>query len=277
MKPELFHGDFFRLWKQAGIGKIDLVLTDPPYNILSDLQLWDNSLDLLKLETILDQLLKPSGQCLVFCDLSLLVNLMGSFNNRLKFKHYHIWKKPGGMPVTLNRPISNAEFILVFKKPGIKEVELTWNPESMGESGHPYIKRNYTQEIPTRRMKKSAVNQNETGKRYPKTIIEAPSKPNMFKWERTDHPTQKPELLLRKLILGYSNPGDLILDPFAGSGSTLVSAFKEGRNSIGFEIEETYYQETKQRIELATKQMDIFTKTIEKPVITFEMGSQIEI
>ena len=76
----------------------------------------------------------------------------------------------------------------------------------------------------------------------------------MEAWERTSHPTQKPEILLRKLIRGYSNPGDLVLDPFAGSGSTLASAYKENRRSIGFEIEKKYFQEAKQRIERLTAQ-----------------------
>ena len=95
--------------------------------------------------------------------------------------------------------------------------------------------------------------------RFPKTIIEAPGKPNMKKWERSNHPTQKPELLLRKLIRLYSNKGDLILDPFAGCGSTIISAYKENRRGIGFEIEKDYYQEAKQRIEAVINQGELFS------------------
>lgn len=53
--------------------------------------------------------------------------------------------------------------------------------------------------------------------------------------ENTGHPTQKPEKLLAKVILASSNPGDLILDPFAGAGSSLVTAKKLGRHFIGIE------------------------------------------
>lgn len=216
MNPKLIHGDFFKLWKQAG--EVSLILTDPPYNVFRNLHSWDKSVDLVKLETIFDQLLKPSGQVIIFCDMSLLVNLMLSLNNRLKYRCYYVWKKPGGMPVSLNRPINNSELILVFCKAGAKEKDLTWNPELMGEKGDPYVKRNYSRDIPTRRMKKSRQNQNLNGNRYPKTIMEAPGKPNFEVWERSNHPTQKPEILLRKLIRGYSNPGDCILD-LENSGS----------------------------------------------------------
>lgn len=53
--------------------------------------------------------------------------------------------------------------------------------------------------------------------------------------ENTDHPTQKPEKLIAKLVLASSNPGDLILDPFLGSGTTSVVAKKLGRHYIGIE------------------------------------------
>ena len=58
--------------------------------------------------------------------------------------------------------------------------------------------------------------------------------------ENTDHPTQKPEKLLAKLILASSRPGDLVLDPFLGSGTTAVTAKKLGRRFCGIEIDLEY-------------------------------------
>lgn len=58
--------------------------------------------------------------------------------------------------------------------------------------------------------------------------------------ENTDHPTQKPEKLVAKAILASSKPGDLILDPFLGSGTTSVVAKKLGRKYVGIEIDSTY-------------------------------------
>jgi site-specific DNA-methyltransferase (adenine-specific) len=58
--------------------------------------------------------------------------------------------------------------------------------------------------------------------------------------ENTDHPTQKPEKLLAKIILASSDPGDVVLDPFLGSGTTSVVAKKTGRNYVGIEVDPTY-------------------------------------
>lgn len=57
---------------------------------------------------------------------------------------------------------------------------------------------------------------------------------------RQPHPTQKPEGLLERMILASSNPGDLILDPFAGSGTSLRVAQQLGRKALGFEINPDY-------------------------------------
>jgi site-specific DNA-methyltransferase (adenine-specific) len=58
--------------------------------------------------------------------------------------------------------------------------------------------------------------------------------------ENTEHPTQKPEKLLAKIILASSNEGDIVLDPFLGSGTTSVVAKKLGRNFVGIERELEY-------------------------------------
>ena len=69
--------------------------------------------------------------------------------------------------------------------------------------------------------------------------------------ENTDHPTQKPEKLLAKIILASSRKGDLIFDPFNGSGTTTVVAGKLGRHYLGVEIDETYCCLALKRLELA--------------------------
>ncbi len=75
--------------------------------------------------------------------------------------------------------------------------------------------------------------------------------------ENTDHPTQKPEKLLAKIILASTNGGDLILDPFAGSGTTAVVAKKLGRNFVAIESDEEYCLLAAKRLELAEKDKSI--------------------
>ena len=69
--------------------------------------------------------------------------------------------------------------------------------------------------------------------------------------ENTDHPTQKCEKLIARLILASSNPGDLVFDPFLGSGTTSVVAKKLGRQYLGIDIEEDYCLLAERRLELA--------------------------
>ena len=59
------------------------------------------------------------------------------------------------------------------------------------------------------------------------------------------HPAQKPVALLKKLIETFTDPGDVVIDPCCGSGSTLRAACELGRNSYGFEIDRTFYQRAK--------------------------------
>ncbi len=69
--------------------------------------------------------------------------------------------------------------------------------------------------------------------------------------ENTEHPTQKPEKLLAKIILAATEPGDLVLDPFLGSGTTAVAAKKLGRNYTGFEIDKRFACLSEKRLEMA--------------------------
>jgi site-specific DNA-methyltransferase (adenine-specific) len=69
--------------------------------------------------------------------------------------------------------------------------------------------------------------------------------------ENTDHPTQKPEKLLAKIILASSNSGDVVLDPFSGSGTTSVVAKKLGRKYVGIELDEAFCCLTEKRLAIA--------------------------
>ena len=75
--------------------------------------------------------------------------------------------------------------------------------------------------------------------------------------ENTPHPTQKPEKLIAKLILASSNAGDVVLDPFLGSGTTSVTAKKLGRHYIGIEREKEYAAIAEKRLEDANANRSI--------------------
>ena len=75
------------------------------------------------------------------------------------------------------------------------------------------------------------------------------------------HPTQKPLSLLKRLIEIFTDPGDVVIDPCAGSGSTLRAAFEMGRNSYGFEVDKGFYKAAQEKM-LATMEMPLFVEGV---------------
>ena len=92
---------------------------------------------------------------------------------------------------------------------------------------------------------------------YPSNIWTDISIPFWSMPENTEHPTQKPEKLIAKLILASSDEGDIVFDPFLGSGTTSVVAKKLKRNYIGIEREKIYACLAEKRLELAEKDSSI--------------------
>ena len=257
--PTLLNGDWFDVVGRIEPHSIDLILTDPPYGILEKCRDTDKAVDLAELETTFAQVLKSTGIAILFCNLDLIRQVLDTVCHFV-MRSLHIWQKPSAMPISKLMPLPNAEFILVLKRKGVRTSDTAWYPREMVPPQEPYEKRSRIRHSPTRRMVKSPVNTNSDGKRYVPVILAAPNKPCMERAERSSHhPSQKPEALLRMLIRGYSDKGDLILDPFAGSGSTLISAYKEGRRSIGVELSEEYFLEARERIEKRTTNTDQLT------------------
>lgn len=74
-----------------------------------------------------------------------------------------------------------------------------------------------------------------------------------------EHPTEKPRRLMAEIIADFTNPGETILDPFMGSGTTGVAAVRLGRRFIGIEQNERYFEIACKRIEDAQRQGDFFS------------------
>lgn len=85
---------------------------------------------------------------------------------------------------------------------------------------------------------------------------------NWFKWERDDksvpkiHPTQKPVNILKRLIEIFTDPGDVVIDPCCGSGSTIRAAVELNREAYGFEIDRNFYEQAKNKM-MNNLQMDL--------------------
>jgi len=83
---------------------------------------------------------------------------------------------------------------------------------------------------------------------------------NKYSDEPKIHPTQKPVRLLEKLITIFTDEGDVVIDPVAGSGSTLIAAMNTKRDAYGFEIKKEFYDKAKKWIERKNDQKELFNK-----------------
>ena len=214
-----------------------LVLCDLPYGVT--VCQWDNLINLIKLWRAVTPFLTQDGTILVFAVQPFTTDLINS--NRDMFKYCLVWKKNKGTQQMLakKRPMSIYEEIVVFQN------YMWYNPQ--WSYGTPYRKVAksapegiYGKQVPL-------VSESKDGKRYPQTIIEFDQFPLASKEKQ--HPTQKPVNLLEHLIKTYSNQGDWVLDPTMGSGSTGVACKNTNRNFVGIELDPTYFQIAKERLE----------------------------
>lgn len=213
---------------------IDLIITDPPYGTTACK--WDVVVPFDQLWPEYKRILKPGAACLVFGSepFSTLLRM----SNLPEFKHDWIWEKEQGANFLNVRfqPYKVHEIISVFR------CDRNHYHPQMG-TGSPYISGKGTSGEVTGHVKKTQT-QNH-GTRYPRSVLRY----NTDKARGSLHPTQKPLALIEYLIQTYSSPGDTVLDPFIGSGTTAVACLKTGRNYIGFELDEKYHAIAQQRVD----------------------------
>ena len=232
---DLRFGDCFEGLKSIPDHSIDCIVTDPPYgNTNCD---FDCIVDEPTLLRELKRVIKPNRAVCIFCMLRMAVRLINI--DHKWFRYEWIWTKnrATGFLDAKNKPLLAHEYILIFSNN-----KTLYNPQFTYSK--PYKVRHYgTCRQYGKVIRTDTVND---GRRYPQTIINHKTKINGLV-----HPTQKPDGLCEYLIRTYSNAGDVILDPFAGSGTTAVAAINSDRSFIGWERDEGYYNAAVKRIETA--------------------------
>jgi len=188
--------------------------------------------------------MKENSDLLMFGHLSTFIRLgQKVLDSGFKYCTDIVWVKPA--PVNFlqagRKPLSQHETIAVFYKGKLK-----FNEEGSKTKGTPYVtKRDLSQSFYNVVVHHTTVNE---GFRYMTDVLFAPQKPTMKYEERTDHPTQKPLELIRRLISAFSFKEETVLDPFLGSGTTMVASQELKRNCIGIEIEPKYIEMAKKRL-----------------------------
>ncbi len=243
-------GDAFEVIEKLPENKFDLLFADPPYNLtknfgansfkqtsLEDYEIWLDSW----LEKLVKTLKKTAS-----------VYICGDWRSssaiqRVGMKHFNLknritWEREKGRGAKANWK-NASEDIWFFTVSD----EFTFNLDAVKTKRK--VLAPYTENGKPKDWKKS--DDGNFRLTHPSNLWNDLTVPFWSMPENTDHPTQKPEKLLAKIILASTNENDLILDPFAGSGTTAVVAKKLNRRFCGIEADENYCLLTEKRLALA--------------------------
>lgn len=250
---QLLHGDCLEVMKTLPDRSVDLFLCDLPYGCLTGGAgkekakrgegnviggcAWDVKIDLTQFWVQVKRLCKNDHTPVVmFCSTKFGVDLINS--NPDWFRYDLVWSKSNGVGFLLanKMPLRSHEMLYVFAKKGATytRIDLIGDYPAGGggrskSSVYPSLN-----DIPN-------IQTTEAGRRCVKSVIEIANTKGKGK-----HPTQKPEDLYAWLIERYSKEGDTVLDPTAGSFASVFTAAKMGRNAIGIEMDDTFYEKAVQ-------------------------------
>lgn len=244
---QFYKGDCIKVLKTLPEKSIDLIFADPPYNLQLKQELyrpnqtkvdgvtddWDKFLSNREYDKFTTNWL---GACRRVMADTATIWVIGSYHNIFRVGKIMMdlgfwilndvqWYKTNPMPNFRGARFTNATETLIWAKKSEKQSKYTFNHQTMKQLNNNKQMTSVWQ-IPLctgqERIK------NAQGKKA--------------------HSTQKPEALLRRVILSSSHTGDVVLDPFSGSGTTCAVAQKLGRNSIGIEKEEVYIKISEKRL-----------------------------
>lgn len=248
INASILHGDSLELLKQIASSSVQLIITSPPYNIGKEYEVKQEYSDYLNdIKPIISELvriLRPGGS---------ICWQVGNGVRRgevipLDALYYPIFKSEGlslrnriiwcfGHGLHAQRRFSGRhETILWFTKGD----EYVFNLDSVRVPAK-YPKKKYY-----KGPNKGQLSGNPLGKN-PGDVWEITNIKALHP-EKTDHPCQFPVGLVDRLVRSLSNPGDIVVDPFLGSGTTIIAAAINGRKSLGIEISEKYIKISKQRV-----------------------------
>lgn len=256
MQVELMQGDCLELMKAIPDGSIDLTVTSPPYDSLRSYNGNIDQWNFEKFKAIAKELYRVTAEggvvVWIVSDATIKGSETGSsFRQALWFKecgfNLHdtmIWEKPtftatGSLAVRY-APVFEYMFVLSKGKPK------AFNPikDKPNKTGGSLKKASTIRTHNGLKMMSSDKRIAEFGHRH---NVWHMSPCNSSK-ERCGHPAPFPEQLANDHIISWSNPGDIVLDPLMGSGTTGIACMKTGRRFIGMELDPGYFEIAKARI-----------------------------
>lgn len=235
----------------------DLIIIDPPYNLSKNFNGFSfNAMSDENYDSYLDswlsdvcKKLKPNGSLYLCGDWKCTSNLQRALEKNLTIMNRITWQREKGRGAKSNWKNGMEDIWFAVKNPN----DYYFDVESVK------IKRKVIAPYKVDGKPKDW-SENDDGNfrlTYPSNFWDDISIPFWSMPENTDHPTQKPEKLYAKLILASSKPGDIVFDPFLGSGTASVVSKKLGRKYCGIELNEEYCLWIAKRLLRAEKNKEI--------------------
>lgn len=255
----LFTDDSIQWLSKMDDESVDLIFADPPYNLRK--AEWDNFESQekyiqwsVKWIEQAARVLKKTGSVYVCGYSEILADIKHPASKFFKSCRWLIWhyKNKANLGSDWGR---SHDSIIHFRKSGrfrlnVDQVRIPYGAHTLKYPSHPQAE---TSQYGNGKRKDIWI-PNPLGAK-PKDVIDIPTTCNGM-GEKTPHPTQKPEELVRKFVLASSNTGDVVLDPFSGSGTTCVVAEQLGRKWLGCDINSQYNDWAVKRLE-NIKQMSV--------------------
>ena len=254
LNGELWQGNSIEWMKSIASESIDLIFADPPYNIKkADWDTFESQEEYIKwsikwIEQA-SRILKPTGS-LYICGFSeILADIKHPASKYFKSCRWIVWhyKNKANLGNDWGR---SHESILHFRKTkdfklNIDYIRIPYSEHTLKYPSHPQAE---TSQYGNGKNDNHIWEPNPLGAK-PKDVMEIPTTCNGMH-EKTPHPTQKPEELLRKIILASSNIGDTILDPFCGPGTTPVCSEQLQRKWLACDLSSEYLDWAINRLEI---------------------------
>ena len=258
---QLWKGNSIEWLKSLDAESVDLIFADPPYNIKkADWDTFESQEEYIKFSMQwIEQaarVLKPTGTLFICGFSEILADLKHPATKYFKGCRWIIWhyKNKANLGSDWGR---SHESILHFRKTknftfNIDDVRIPYSEHTLKYPSHPQAQ---TSLYGNGKNGNHIWEPNPLGAKpkdvleIPQDIIEVPTTCNGMH-EKTPHPTQKPEELLRKIILASSNIGDIVLDPFCGSGTTPVCAEQLQRKWLACDLSPEYLGWAVNRLEI---------------------------
>ena len=239
---KLYQGDCLEVMKHISDGSINLILCDLPYGVTARNK-WDTIIPFNKLWEQYNRIIKNNGAIILFGSGMFTSSLMQS--NPKIWRYNLIWHKttPTGFLNANRMPLRAHEDIVVFYKslPVYNPQKTTGHERKVSKAEHKINSKK------TSDYREHGLTTYDSTERYPTSVLTF----STDKQKSALHPTQTPGALLEYLIKTYTNENMTVLDNCMGSGSTGIACINTNRNFIGIELDPTYFQVAKDRIEQA--------------------------